>query len=194
MEMQTLISCPLIFAGSTIMLMSLVRSKAIMRVVPFVPEEHRARVRTHLILHRVLMSSFLLGYLVVLVAFIYSMSLLSEVMVAAILFFGAIFVFIGIAIQARLVAEVEQTLRGIVRICAKCKKILTDSDSPDDPAAWDVIEGYIEDRVSVQFSHGYCPECKQDELNKIRNGKRQSGEPAQRTGLRSLPEGETQSP
>lgn len=53
-------------------------------------------------------------------------------------------------------AEIK-TLRGIIPICSKCKKIR------DDEGFWTQVEKYIEDRSNAQFSHGLCGECS-DEL------------------------------
>jgi ABC-type amino acid transport substrate-binding protein len=49
-------------------------------------------------------------------------------------------------------AEVK-TLKGIVPICASCKKIR------DDKGYWNQIESYIRDHSEAEFSHGICPEC-----------------------------------
>jgi hypothetical protein len=49
-------------------------------------------------------------------------------------------------------AEVT-TLRGIIPICASCKKVR------DDKGYWNQIESYIRDRSEADFSHGMCPEC-----------------------------------
>ena len=45
------------------------------------------------------------------------------------------------------------TLRGLLPICAHCKKIR------DDTGYWDQIETYIAHRSEAEFSHGICPEC-----------------------------------
>lgn len=49
--------------------------------------------------------------------------------------------------------EEIKTLRGIIPICAKCKKIR------DDEGLWKQIEVYIEKHSEALFSHGLCPEC-----------------------------------
>ena len=49
-------------------------------------------------------------------------------------------------------AEIK-TLRGILPICATCKKIR------DDKGYWNQIETYIGAHSSVEFTHGICPEC-----------------------------------
>ena len=46
-----------------------------------------------------------------------------------------------------------QTLRGIVPICAHCKKIRNDT------GYWDQVETYVSRHTQAQFSHGICPEC-----------------------------------
>jgi PAS fold len=45
------------------------------------------------------------------------------------------------------------TLSGLLPICSTCKKIR------DDAGRWRSIEAYVEDRSTVQFSHGICPDC-----------------------------------
>lgn len=46
-----------------------------------------------------------------------------------------------------------KTLRGIIPICAFCKRIR------DDQGYWTQVEAYLSARTEVGFSHGYCPEC-----------------------------------
>jgi PAS domain S-box-containing protein len=59
----------------------------------------------------------------------------------------------------RLIGELEEalvkvkTLRGLIPICANCKKIR------DDSGFWQQVEVYMRDHSEAQFSHGLCPEC-----------------------------------
>ena len=46
-----------------------------------------------------------------------------------------------------------KTLKGLLPICANCKKIR------DDKGYWKQIELYIEEYSDAQFSHGICEEC-----------------------------------
>ena len=46
-----------------------------------------------------------------------------------------------------------KTLRGIVPICAHCKKIR------DDKGFWQQVEVYVHRHTKAEFSHGICPEC-----------------------------------
>jgi integral membrane sensor domain MASE1 len=61
--------------------------------------------------------------------------------------------------QAELVTRLQQalrdvkTLRGLIPICAQCKKIRNDE------GAWERLEKYLGARTEAEFSHGMCPEC-----------------------------------
>jgi PAS domain S-box-containing protein len=44
-------------------------------------------------------------------------------------------------------------LRGLLPICASCKKIR------DDKGYWNQLETYIQEHSEAEFSHGFCPEC-----------------------------------
>lgn len=49
--------------------------------------------------------------------------------------------------------ESIRTLKGLIPICASCKKIR------DDQGFWNHLETYIEQHSDAVFSHGLCPEC-----------------------------------
>ncbi len=51
--------------------------------------------------------------------------------------------------------EVKQ-LRGIIPICARCKKVRNDN------GFWMQVEHYISEHSSAEFSHGLCPHCMQE--------------------------------
>ena len=52
----------------------------------------------------------------------------------------------------RALAEVRE-LRGMLPICATCKKIR------DDEGYWNQLESYVSAHSSAQFTHGICPDC-----------------------------------
>lgn len=60
---------------------------------------------------------------------------------------------IKIHIELKKAREEIKSLRGILPICASCKKIR------DDKGYWNQIETYISRHSEVDFSHGICPEC-----------------------------------
>jgi hypothetical protein len=46
-----------------------------------------------------------------------------------------------------------RTLKGLIPICAACKKI------KDDKGYWHQVEEYISKHTDAKFTHGYCQQC-----------------------------------
>ena len=44
-------------------------------------------------------------------------------------------------------------LRGLLPICASCKKIR------DDKGYWNELEAYISEHSEAEITHGFCPDC-----------------------------------
>ncbi len=69
--------------------------------------------------------------------------------------------------QEKLILELQdalagiKTLRGLLPICAWCKKIR------DDQGYWQQIEAYVRDHSEADFSHSICPECARKERDRI---------------------------
>ncbi|MEQ2006685.1 MAG: response regulator [Limisphaerales bacterium] len=55
--------------------------------------------------------------------------------------------------ELRAAAENVRTLRGLLPVCASCKKIR------DDHGYWQAVDAYIVKQGLGQVSHGMCPEC-----------------------------------
>jgi PAS domain S-box-containing protein len=55
-----------------------------------------------------------------------------------------------------------KTLRGIVPICAHCKKIR------DDRGYWQQVEQYVSEHTDATFSHGICPICLEREMKELK--------------------------
>ncbi len=61
--------------------------------------------------------------------------------------------------REKIIAELQEaldkikTLKGLIPICASCKKIR------DDQGYWNSVESYIKDHAEVEFTHGICPDC-----------------------------------
>lgn len=61
--------------------------------------------------------------------------------------------------------ENMRVLRGLLPICASCKKVRNDT------GYWEQIEIYVRRNSEAEFSHGLCPECGEkamDELDEYR--------------------------
>ncbi len=67
--------------------------------------------------------------------------------------------FIQMQERNRLIKELRDSiatvkvLRGMLPICASCKKVR------DDKGYWNQIEAYISTHTEAEFTHGICPEC-----------------------------------
>jgi len=164
---HTLIKCFIISIGAAIMLISILGTRELMNSLQLVPQNQRKRISVHLLLHRILMVFFLCGYLVVLAAFIFQYSLISDIFISLIFFFGSVFVFLGVNVQTRLLSEIQNTLQGIIPICCSCKKIRSHEGNPRDINSWKKIEEFLTERINVNLSHGLCPECFEEEISKL---------------------------
>jgi response regulator RpfG family c-di-GMP phosphodiesterase len=76
-----------------------------------------------------------------------------------------------VELQASMVERMQQlqqamneirTLRGIIPICAHCKKIR------DDQGYWKQVEVYVRDHTEANFSHGICPACLKEQFEELR--------------------------
>ena len=56
-------------------------------------------------------------------------------------------------LQLKMAMEQIKTLSGIIPICSHCKNIRNDA------GYWQVVEKYVAEHSSAQFSHGICPDC-----------------------------------
>lgn len=54
-----------------------------------------------------------------------------------------------------------KTLRGLLPICACCKRIR------DDAGYWQEVESYIHAHSQAEFSHGFCPPCLEKQLAQL---------------------------
>jgi len=69
--------------------------------------------------------------------------------------------------RERLIKELQdslaqvKTLKGLLPICAMCKKIR------DDSGYWHQVEAFVRDHTDAEFSHSYCPECAEAALRDV---------------------------
>jgi hypothetical protein len=59
---------------------------------------------------------------------------------------------LSLKIKSESLEEIK-VLKGLLPICASCKKIR------DDNGYWSQLESYIHKHSEAEFSHGICPEC-----------------------------------
>jgi hypothetical protein len=65
----------------------------------------------------------------------------------------AIWVIAVLSLQQRKAEELIQFLRGLLPMCASCKKVR------DDKGYWRQVEQYIETHSNAMFTHSICPTC-----------------------------------
>jgi len=67
-----------------------------------------------------------------------------------------------------------KTLKGLLPICASCKKIRNDK------GYWQQVEAYLAEHADIQFSHGICPACIKKLYPELfeQPGEENGGEPA----------------
>lgn len=68
--------------------------------------------------------------------------------------------------ELRHALEHIKTLRGVVPICAWCKKIR------DDEGYWKQLESYVREHTEAEFSHGICPSCADNFSEQIKRAAR----------------------
>lgn len=59
----------------------------------------------------------------------------------------------GAILQLERALQEIKTLRGLIPICAWCKKIRNDA------GMWEQLEAYLRSHTEANFSHGICPDC-----------------------------------
>lgn len=57
-------------------------------------------------------------------------------------------------------------LRGMLPLCASCKKIR------DNTGYWEQLESYLQNHLRVGYSHSFCPECAEQLLLLAKHGQR----------------------
>lgn len=73
------------------------------------------------------------------------------------------FVLDGKGLVLLLLEDISELLaiQEIVQICMKCKKIHSEGEF------WSALEAYFKNNWGIDFSHGYCPACANEEMKKI---------------------------
>lgn len=154
-----------IMAGAAIMLASVIRIGQVLGILSLAVEPHRSWLARRVKLHRVLMSFFLVGYIVVAAACVARYNI-SKPVVAAVFFFGAVFVHIGITLQNRMSSAVLRTLQGLLPICACCRRVKVVGKDQDRDVSWEPVEQFIAHRTDVHFSHSICADCRRKARSK----------------------------
>ncbi len=72
---------------------------------------------------------------------------------------SAFVIIMAIVIVGQTYMKQKQIISGMLTVCMKCHKVRLDDE------VWQRIENYLSDRHPVEFSHGYCPDCFEEEMD-----------------------------
>ena len=73
----------------------------------------------------------------------------------------------GLIARLQKTLDEVKTLRGLLPICASCKRIRLDDNS-----TWQQIEEYIANHSEADFTHGICPDCSRRLYPELYQGKK----------------------
>ena len=159
MDSLAIVYSIVIATGAGIMIACIVHIGEVRNIVALALEPDRSWLLKRIKLHRALMVFFLIAYVAVALACLTGFKKITELVVPAVFFLGAAFVYLGILMQNRMSAAMLQTLRGLIPICSWCKRVRTTSSGEDQDSAWQSIETYLARKAPVDFTHGICPDC-----------------------------------
>ena len=148
----------ILLTGAALFLWSAVRLRPVARTAELTHEPQRSRLRRGLRCHACFIAFFALAYVGLAVGLVLGRQIGGEPLLLAVLGLGAIFVALDVRIQSRFATEIENTLRGLLSVCAHCRRIrVREKESGDDK--WQVMELFLMDTTDATFSHGICPDC-----------------------------------
>jgi PAS domain S-box-containing protein len=98
----------LILIGALLMVISIIKSRAVFRLLSREAAEESEKVKWFFRVHEVLMLFFLLGYVAVAYAIVMNVHVASELFVGLIFFFGAVFVLTGIMLKSIMVSTMKR--------------------------------------------------------------------------------------
>lgn len=149
----------LVGVGAMIMALSLLRFRSVLGALPFVSRDTRNWVRHLIQMHGALIVIFLAAYVVTALAFADGWPIVGELFIGAVFIFGALFVYLGLSIQSRLVGELLQTVGNLIPICAECRKVRLPDTDPARMDSWQPVDLVFRGASESLFSHGICPDC-----------------------------------
>jgi len=145
MDWISISSSTLILFGAFLMLINIFSHRLMLRAASKHSDEQTGQTKILIWSHMAFMVFFFLGYLGVLALFLKRVDFSSSLFVAIIFFFGAIFVFMGIAIQRRLFASLRSKNQKLAAYNSQLKREQTNLIELNQR-----LESEIEDRMKAQ--------------------------------------------
>lgn len=104
----------LIALGAAVMLVSILKYNDTVRLANRLLPDGEANVRRYTNIHRGLMCFFLFGYLIVLICLVAELNFIGNLFVSVIFLSGAIYVLLGVALQAKMLLSIQRYCRDVV--------------------------------------------------------------------------------
>jgi hypothetical protein len=155
----------IILAGAIVLASSIFKLKGLLALLPLIKEPARTWLLKYIRMQRMLMVLFLVGYFFTTLALCTEWIKINTLITSLIFFLSGSFVYLGVSIQGKMIMEMMKTLRVLMPICMKCKKIRNDKENPEDHKSWVSIDSFIAKRANIAFTHGICPSCQEEMLS-----------------------------
>jgi signal transduction histidine kinase len=145
MDWPTIIASALIFFGATLMLANIFSHHNMMQIIRTHCDQQTEPTKRLILAHMVFMVFFFLAYLVILYLFFQKIDFASSILIAAIFFFGAVFVFMGITIQKKLFLSLQQNNQKLIK---NNNELIDEQENLIELNQ--LLEAEIEDRLKAQ--------------------------------------------
>lgn len=157
----------IIIVGALVIFRSFTRLESVYSLLPLIQEPSRKWLSMNIRIQRILLVVFLGGYFVVAITIYMGMEGLSNLIVSIILLLLSVSIYIGVKIKASMTSEILRTIKGLIPICAECKKIQSESNTDaTDQSSWMPVDQFISRKTNAKFTHGLCPSCEKEMLRK----------------------------
>jgi hypothetical protein len=128
-------------------------------LLPLLEEQTAKTIRFRIKMEHALMFIFIMGYLWAIYEVTHSHQEHFLIMAGGVFFLGSIYVLSSTYIKILMARAALNTIRGLIPICAKCKKVRTGEEAKNHEATWQAIDIYMTSKTGTKFSHGLCPDC-----------------------------------
>ena len=149
----------LLLAGAILIILSFVWLLGIYELLPLLEDKYKKKIGILVKIQHIFMAMFVFGYTRTAFEISHGHSEHKEIAIGLIFFFGGLYVLNSTYLKMILVKATASVIRGLIPICAKCKKIRSGEDSESHEAKWQAIEIYLGGTKGLKFSHGLCPDC-----------------------------------
>ena len=148
------------------------KAKMLKESLPLLGKSYRPNAEKHLRQYYALMGFFIFGYLLAILAFFLHLPFINELFTSMLFLLIAVFIYLKVILETNIFMGLQETLKGLLPICAQCKKICPPNSDPNNPNSWVSIEVYVSEHSDAKFTHGYCPNCFKNAISSVNKGEK----------------------